>query len=163
MRHPDSLAALVFAGIRGVKAVDPTCPIMLHIALGGQNDESHFWLDNMISRRVPFDVIGLSYYPRWHGSLGDLRYNIDDLARQYGKDVIVVEYTQFKREVNDIAFSVPGGLGKGTCIWEPLNTWEQIFGKDGKANDLLYLYDDLNKEFIAPSRPSLHLSQYSVQ
>ena len=149
IRHPDSLALLVYAGIRGVKAVDPTCPIMLHIALGGQNDESHFFLDNMIQRGVPFDVIGLSYYPRWHGTLADLRYNIDDLATQYGKDVIVVEYTQLKREVNDIAFSVPGGLGKGTCIWEPLNTWERIFERDGKANDYLYLYDQLSKEFIA--------------
>jgi beta-galactosidase len=163
MRHPDSLAALIDAGVRGVKAVDPTCPIMLHIALGGQNDESHFWLDNMLRRRVSFDVIGLSYYPRWHGTLADLRYNIDDLARQYGKDMIVVEYTQFKREVNDIAFSVPGGLGKGTCIWEPLNTWEQIFDKDGKANDLLYIYDDLRKEFINPSPASPRLSQYSVR
>ena len=154
MRHPDSLAALVYAGIRGIKAVDPGCPIMLHIALGGQNDESHFWLDNMLQRRVPFDVIGLSYYPRWHGSLADLRYNVDDLARQYGKDVIVVEYTQCKTEVNNIAFSVPGGLGKGTCIWEPLNTWEQIFDKDGKANDLLYLYDEFNKQFIKPGPAS---------
>ena len=148
IRHPDSLARLIYAGICGVKAVDPTCPIMLHIALGGQNDESHFFIGNMLSRNVPFDVIGLSYYPRWHGTLSDLKYNVDDLAKQYGKDVIVVEYTQFKREVNDIAFSVPGGLGKGTCIWEPLNTWEQIFDKTGKANSLLYLYDDLSKDFI---------------
>jgi beta-galactosidase len=148
IRHPDSLARLIYAGICGVKAVDPGCPIMLHIALGGQNDESHFFIDNMLSRNVPFDVIGLSYYPRWHGTLSDLKYNVDDLAKQYGKDVIVVEYTQFKREVNDIAFSVPGGLGKGTCIWEPLNTWEQIFDKTGKANNLLYLYDDLSKDFI---------------
>ncbi|HUB61821.1 MAG TPA: beta-galactosidase GalA [Puia sp.] len=148
IRHPDSLAALIYAGIRGVKAVDPGCPIMLHIALGGQNDESHFFLDNMLERQVPFDVIGLSYYPRWHGTLADLRYNVDDLARQYGKDIIVVEYTQRKQEVNDIAFSVPGGLGKGTCIWEPLNTWERIFDKDGKANSYLYLYDRISKEFV---------------
>jgi hypothetical protein len=60
----------------------------------------------------------------------------------------VVEYTQRKQEVNDIAFSIPGGLGKGTCIWEPLNTWERIFERDGKANSLLYLYDELNKEFV---------------
>ena len=153
IRHPDSLAALIYAGIMGIKAADPACPIMLHIALGGQNDESHFFLDNMLERQLPFDVIGLSYYPRWHGSLSDLRYNVDDLARQYGKDIIVVEYTQLKREVNDIAFSAPDGLGKGTCIWEPLNTWEQIFEKDGKANDLLYLYDDLSREFIGPAAP----------
>ncbi len=148
IRHPDSLAKLIYAGIRGLKAVDPGCPVMLHIALGGQNDESHFFLDNMLERQVPFDVIGLSYYPKWHGSLADLKYNVDDLARQYGKDIVVVEYTQRKREVNDIAFSVAGGKGKGTCIWEPLNTWEQIFEKDGKANSYLYLYDELNKEFV---------------
>ena len=163
IRHPDSLAGLVYAGICGVKAVDPTCPIMLHIALGGQNDESHFFIDNMLERKVPFDVIGLSYYPRWHGTLSDLKYNVEDLARQYGKDVIVVEYTQFKREVNDIAFGVPGGLGKGTCIWEPLNTWEQIFDKSGKANDLLYIYDDISKEFINPSPAAPRLSQYSAR
>ncbi|HVS98233.1 MAG TPA: beta-galactosidase GalA, partial [Puia sp.] len=156
IRHPDSLALLIYAGIRGVKAVDPACPIMLHIALGGQNDESHFFIDNMLQRGVPFDVIGLSYYPRWHGTLSDLKYNIDDLATQYGKDVIVVEYTQLKREVNDIAFSVPGGLGKGTCIWEPLNTWERIFEKDGKANDYLYLYDQLSREFIAAPPAGRH-------
>jgi beta-galactosidase len=163
MRHPDSLAALIYAGIRGVKAVDATCPIMQHIALGGQNDESHFWLDKMLERQLPFDVIGLSYYPRWHGSLSDLRYNIDDLARQYGKDVIVVEYTQYKTEVNNIAFSVPGDLGKGTCIWEPLSYGEQMFDKEGKANDLLYLYDDLSKQFISPSPPSPRQSQYSAR
>jgi len=146
IRHPDSLASLVYAGIRGVKAVDPRCPIMLHIALGGQNDESHFFLDNMLERQVPFDVIGLSYYPRWHGTLADLKYNVDDLAKQYGKDIIVVEYTQRKQEVNDIVNSIPGGKGKGTCIWEPLNTWEQIFDKDGKANAWLYLYDRISKE-----------------
>ena len=112
IRHPDSLALLIYAGIRGVKAVDPTCPIMLHIALGGQNDESHFFLDNMLRRGVPFDVIGLSYYPRWHGTLSDLKYNIDDLATQYGKDVIVVEYTQLKRRSTTSPLASPEVWGK---------------------------------------------------
>src|SRR5206468_12596629 len=116
----DSLAQLIYAGINGVKAAAPNTTIMLHIALGGQNDESRFFLDNMIERGVPFDVIGLSYYPKWHGTLADLRYNLNDLAQHYHTAVIVVEYSQRKQDVNDIAFSTPGG--KGTCIWEPLNT-----------------------------------------
>jgi beta-galactosidase len=145
---PDSLAQLIYAGIEGVKAVDTGVVIMLHIALGGQNDESHFFLDNMLERGVPFDVIGLSYYPKWHGTLADLQYNVNDLAKSYKKDIIVVEYTQLKREVNKIAFSIPDGRGKGTCIWEPLNTWERIFDKDGKANDLLPIYDEVKKEFF---------------
>ena len=146
--HPDSLADLIDAGIRGVKAVDPRCPIMLHIALGGQNAESHFFLDNMLQRGLSFDVIGLSYYPKWHGSLADLQYNTNDLARHYRKDVIIVEYTQLKREVNEIAFGVPDGRGKGTCIWEPLNTWEQIFDKEGRSNELLMVYDEVSRQFI---------------
>jgi beta-galactosidase len=147
---PDSLAQLVYAGICGVKAVDPTAVIMLHIALGGQNDESHYFLDNMLERKVPFDVIGLSYYPKWHGTLADLRYNVNDLARAYQKDVIIVEYSQFKRAVNEIGFTVPDGRGKGTCIWEPLNTWESIFDKKGQSNDHLLVYDEIRKEFFKP-------------
>lgn len=42
-------------------------------------------------RSVPFDVIGISYYPYWHGSLGELQYNLNDISARYDRDVIVVE------------------------------------------------------------------------
>jgi arabinogalactan endo-1,4-beta-galactosidase len=100
---------------------------------------------------VPFDVIGLSYYPKWHGTLADLKYNATDLAGHYGKDIIIVEYSQLKREVNEIGFSLPGGKGKGTCIWEPLNTWESIFDKNGQSNDYLAVYDEIAGKFIKKS------------
>lgn len=148
----DSLAQLIYAGIQGVKAVDPSITIMIHIALGGQNEESRFFFDNMIMRGVPFDVIGLSYYPRWHNTLAELGYNLDDLARRYNKDVIVVEYSQLKKEVNELSFNVYGGHGKGSAIWEPLNTWEAFFDRQGKSNELLKLYNELNKEFISDKR-----------
>jgi beta-galactosidase len=144
----DSLAQLIYAGINAVKAVAPATPIMLHVALGGQNDESLLFYDNMIQRQVPFDVIWLSYYPKWHCTLEDLHYNMNDLARRYDKDVIVVEYSQLKKEVNELAFDVYNGHGKGSAIWEPLNTWEAVFDKQGKSNGLLMVYDDLNKMFM---------------
>ena len=144
----DSLSQLIYAGINAVKAVSTSTSIMLHIALGGQNDESRFWLDNVIMRGVPFDVIGLSYYPRWHGTLDDLQYNLEDLSKHYNKDVIVVEYSHKKQEVNQLAFDVPNGRGKGTCIWEPISTWESFFDKDGKANQYLYLYDEISKTYF---------------
>jgi arabinogalactan endo-1,4-beta-galactosidase len=43
------------------------------------------------ARGVPFDVIGLSFYPYWHGSLGDLQRNLNDVSARYAKDVVVVE------------------------------------------------------------------------
>lgn len=144
----DSLAQLLNAGIAAVKSVDPSVIIMLHVALGGQNDESVFFIDNMIARGVQFDVIGESYYPKWHGTLDDLRDNLNDLVRRYNKDVIVVEYSARKNEVNKIAFELPHGKGKGTCIWEPLNTWEKIFDNDGKSNDLMKMYDEISKKYV---------------
>jgi arabinogalactan endo-1,4-beta-galactosidase len=122
--------------------------MMLHVALGGQHDESVFFIDNMIKRGVQFDVIGESYYPKWHGTLDDLRDNLTDLVKRYNKDVIVVEYSHRKAEVNKIAFELPNGKGKGTCIWEPLSTWESIFDNEGKSNDLLKLYDEFNTQYI---------------
>ena len=78
-------------------------------------------------RNVHFDVIGLSYYPKWHGTLDDLRDNMNDIIRRYDKDIIVLEYSAKKQEVNKLAFELTRGKGKSTCIWEPLSTWEKIF------------------------------------
>jgi len=141
----DSLSQLIKAGIAAVKEVAPQTVIMLHVALGGQHDESVWFIDNMLARGVQLDVIGESYYPRWHGTLDDLKNNLTSMAKRYPQDIIVVEYSQLKQEVNKIAFDLPGGKGKGTCIWEPLNTWERIFERDGKSNDLIKLFDEISK------------------
>ncbi len=101
-------------------------------------------------------MIGLSYYPKWHGTLADLKYNINNLAVTYQKDIIVVEYSQYKYAVNEIAFNVPGGRGKGTCIWEPLNTWESIFDKEGNANAFLMIYDSVSNRFIGQKSVNLN-------
>ncbi len=144
----DGLAQLVSAGTAATKAVDPNIQMMLHVALGGQNDETVFFVNNMMARGVYFDVIGLSYYPKWHGTLDDLRDNIDDLVLRYGKDIVVVEYSARKEEVNKIAFEVRDGKGKGTCIWEPLSTWEKFFDDKGKANEFLKLYDGFKQQYL---------------
>jgi len=135
------------AGVSAVKEVSPSTIIMMHIALGGQHDESVSFLDKILSRGVKFDVIGESYYPKWHGTLEDLKYNLLALNKKYKMPVIVAEYSQLKSEVNDIAFQLPGNSIKGTFIWEPLNTWESIFDKDGKANDLIGVYDEIRKKW----------------
>lgn len=146
--HPDSLAALLKAGVQAVKEVSSSTKIMLHIALGGQNAESKYFLDNMISRGVSFDIIGQSYYPQWHGTLEELKTNLTDLSLHYTQPVIVAEYTQHKVEVNDIAFTLPHGNILGTFIWEPLNTWEYIFDKQGKAIDsLINIYPAIAKKY----------------
>ncbi|MGI4822118.1 MAG: glycoside hydrolase family 53 protein [Janthinobacterium lividum] len=143
----DTLAQLVQAGSSAVREVSPRTLVMLHIALGGQLQLSNTWLDRMAAHKVDFDVIGESYYPKWHGTIPELKANLTQLAQRYPQDVVVVEYSERKREVNDAAFNLPGGKGKGTFIWEPLNTWEAVFDKQGKANDLLPIYDEISQKY----------------
>jgi len=147
----DQLAGLLQAGVDGTEAVDPDMPVMMHIALGGQNDESRFWLDNMIARDVKFDIIGISYYPRWHGTLEDLHANLHDLTERYNKPINVVEYSNFKREVHDVVFGLPEDMGKGTAIWEPLGWRSGIFDREGNVTDVIGVYDEMNARYIQGS------------
>ncbi|HVZ98038.1 MAG TPA: beta-galactosidase GalA [Chitinophagaceae bacterium] len=148
IQHPDSLADLLKAAIKAIKEADPGIIVMLHIALGGQNSESEFFLDNMINRGVVFDAIGESYYPKWHGTLEDLQTNLTALEDKYHKPVIIAEYSQLKNEVNKIAFTLPHEKLKGTFIWEPLSTWEALFDKDGKSNERLRMFDTISTGFL---------------
>src|SRR5208283_3650509 len=101
---------------------------------GGQNTESRSFLDKVLTQGVEFDIIGQSYYPKWHGRLDDLRANLTDLAGRYKQDIMVVEYSvPSVRQINDIVRSLPGGKGLGTFIWEPTK-WEGPALFDAKGN-----------------------------
>jgi arabinogalactan endo-1,4-beta-galactosidase len=147
LKNLDTLAAFIKAGIKGVKDVDGHIKIMLHIAAGGQNAESRYFIDNMLKRGVKFDIIGESYYPEWHGTPDSLKKNLTDLNTRYKQAVIVAEYSQHKREVNDIEFNLPGNKLKATFIWEPLSWGETIFDKDGKENAFLNNYSTISKDY----------------
>lgn len=87
----DNLAALLKEGYRAVKDCSSETLVMLHLDNGGNNVMYRRWFDNILEREVPFDLIGVSYYPYWHGTFDDLRNNLNDIAIRYDKDIIVVE------------------------------------------------------------------------
>jgi arabinogalactan endo-1,4-beta-galactosidase len=87
----DNLAQLLTAGYQAVKSCSPSTRVMLHLANGGDNGLYRWWFDNITSRGVPFDVIGASFYEYWHGPLGDLQNNLNDISARYNKDVVVAE------------------------------------------------------------------------
>jgi arabinogalactan endo-1,4-beta-galactosidase len=87
-------ATLLKAGIAGAHDGQPAQhPLrsMVHIDRGGDNPGSRYFYDNILDQGVAFDLIGLSYYPWWHGPLSALRDNLIDLAPRYHKDIVVVE------------------------------------------------------------------------
>lgn len=87
----DNIATFVNAGIRAVRKADATIPVMIHLDNGGNNALYREWFDNFTKRGEDFEIIGLSYYPFWHGSLQMLNDNMNDIAERYGKDLVIAE------------------------------------------------------------------------
>ena len=86
--HWDHFTDLVKAGIAGVAAGAGDFPhprIMIHIEKSGDQAATKYFFDNLNSYQVPYDVIGQSYYPWWHGSLKDLQNNLRFMAKRYKK------------------------------------------------------------------------------
>ena len=152
----ESFCVMLRCATAGVRAADPEIPVMIHLAYGGQNAKSVYFLDKLISRDVKFDVIGQSYYPKHHGTLEELESNLNDLAKRYGKPVVVVEYQDYRKEVNEIVHRVLDGLGAGTFIWEATSPdWGALFDRNGRTTDYMKLYDSFRDELEkqSPARP----------
>ena len=142
----DNFAAFLKAAIAGVAAGAADSPhprIMIHIDRGGDKNGTKFFFDKINLYHVPYDVIGQSYYPFWHGDINSLRDNLRFMAKEYKKDIVLVETAynwkpteyvtkkdapfpespagqkQFLDAVNRVVKETPGGLGKGVFWWEP--------------------------------------------
>lgn len=87
----DNIATFVNAGIRAVRKADAAIPVMIHLDNGGNNALYREWFDNFTKRGEDFEIIGLSYYPFWHGPLQMLNDNMNDIAERYGKDLVIAE------------------------------------------------------------------------
>ena len=91
--HWDELAKVLKAGIQGVKEADvlSQISIMIHAATGGDVNASYNFYKNISDRGVEFDIIGLSYYPWWHGTFIELESNILFLSTKFKQDFSIVE------------------------------------------------------------------------
>lgn len=90
----ENLARFINAGIRGVRETQGTrdTRIIIHLDQGGKHEYFREWFDHVMEHGVKdFDIIGLSYYPFWHGQYHELKNNMDALAERYGKELLVME------------------------------------------------------------------------
>ncbi|MCM1268080.1 MAG: arabinogalactan endo-1,4-beta-galactosidase [Bacteroidales bacterium] len=148
--HYDMLTKLVNAGMQAVRDVDGGIRLMIHLDQGGRYYYLKEWFDAMSAAGLEsFDVIGLSYYPFWHGTFTDLKNSMEALAERYRKPIIVVEAAHPWRRGGDgfiseeqekiagfpagieeqrtvmrllmnIVASVKEQMGLGVYYWEPL-------------------------------------------
>ncbi len=85
--EPNQFLDLLNEGIQAVRDYSPNAKIMLHYA--GHQGADIFYSD---VKDLDFDVIGISYYPIWHGkSLLQLEQNLSELKSLYNKEIMIAE------------------------------------------------------------------------
>lgn len=82
---------LLNAGIQGVHAATARTQTLLHIPATTEPADAAETLRNVSAQGVDVDLIGLSYYPFWHGPLSTVKTLLDTLADEFAKDLVIVE------------------------------------------------------------------------
>ena len=85
--NQDQFVELVNEGVNAVRNSSTNAKIILHCA----GFESSNWFFNIVNE-VDYDVIGISYYPWWHGkSLNDLQNQLSSLSINFEKEILIAE------------------------------------------------------------------------
>jgi arabinogalactan endo-1,4-beta-galactosidase len=85
-----ALLAAGIAGVRDSELAGHTIPVVIHIF--GKNSDATYFYDHILEAGVDnFDVIGLTYFPWWSGSLASLQANLEDLGNRYRKPLLIAE------------------------------------------------------------------------
>jgi arabinogalactan endo-1,4-beta-galactosidase len=128
------LGQLLNKGYDAVKAVDKNIKVIVHVDEGNNNAKFRKFFDNATEQKVRYDVIGLSYYPYWikkdyTETIADLQFNLNDMAKRYGKEVMVVEVGGEDDKIENTkklleatikaVRNVPNNKGIGVLYWEP--------------------------------------------
>jgi arabinogalactan endo-1,4-beta-galactosidase len=165
-----NFAALVNAGIDGVKDIDQNIKIMMH-TINERNPNG--WLTSLKNAGATrVDVIGLSYYTQWHGQPDSLQRVVNTIASNHNIKIAVAEYSGNHRLINDIIFELPDNKGFGTFVWEPADWSDEGYGEtlfDWKSgtnsgrhsNANLELYQQMAIDY-APSSSSATISSSSA-
>ncbi len=146
------MVQLVNAGIKGARAVADAdeMQVMIHLDQGGRYFYLKEWFEKSFEAGLDdFDLIGLSYYPFWHGTFSDLKETLTKLLADYHKPIMIVEtahawrksaqgFIDEKQEkiagvpatpegqrkvldlVANIVASLPDEMGRGIYYWEPI-------------------------------------------
>jgi arabinogalactan endo-1,4-beta-galactosidase len=101
----ENFIKLIQTGVSAVRANSKECEIILHFA-GIEGSE---WFFNQVNP-IDYDIIGLSYYPIWHGkSLANLKSTMRTLSETKNKKILIAETAYpFTLQWNDWTHNVVG-------------------------------------------------------
>ena len=82
---------LLKSAIRAIREVDPSIKIVVHLSGNRKPDFYMDYFNRLINDGVDFDIIALSYYTYWHGSLEKLQNIVNTLVTRFDKEIILAE------------------------------------------------------------------------
>lgn len=95
------LASLLNAGSKACREQCPQAKVIIHTEHAQDWPLTRHFYDQLDRYKVDYDVIGLSYYPMWHGTIGYLGQVVDSLAARYHRQVMVVEAAAYYSHERD--------------------------------------------------------------
>lgn len=78
------------AGSKGVKAYNNEVKVVIHLTNPEKANMTR-WAKRLDENKVDYDILATSYYPYWHGTLDNLKTQLETVKNTYGKDVMVAE------------------------------------------------------------------------
>lgn len=89
----NQLTQLLNAGKNAVldASGDDSLKIMIHLALPENSDGIKWFVDNLNNYGFTFDILGVSYYPWWHGNMSRMQETLNSIANYYDFDILIAE------------------------------------------------------------------------
>ncbi|MBD5484688.1 MAG: cellulase family glycosylhydrolase, partial [Lachnospiraceae bacterium] len=84
-------AKIYNAGSKAVREVDKDCLVAIHFTNPERSGNYANFAKNLNDQNVDYDVFASSYYPFWHGTTENLTSVLANVAKTYGKKVMVAE------------------------------------------------------------------------
>lgn len=88
----DRFGKLLRQAIKACHEVCPDAKIVIHTERVAQHAVLSYFYDKMNQLDVDYDIIGLSYYPYFHGNMDVLKKALSELEKKFsGKEIMIVE------------------------------------------------------------------------
>ncbi len=82
---------LLNSGILACRQVFPQAQIVIHLERSYDQHVYNEFFEQMQLAKVDYDVIGMSYYPYWHGTFDMFFANVNN-CKKFGKKIMAVEF-----------------------------------------------------------------------
>ena len=147
--EPATVESIVSSGVAAAKSVFPEIKTLVHLTNIKSPRGVYKFLDAV--KNVDYDIVGLSYYPFWHGSKENLLNVMNKIRDDYNRPTMVVETSYgFTDEIkegycantyNSSTFETPGGYltsvqGQATEVSDIISTISKV--KDNYGQGIFY-------------------------